>query len=131
MGPSYGMIRDQSGQMQQNQTGPFPQINYYQPPNCQNNWGGTKVGPEAGIQNIQPQPQIPGYGFLPLNILDQVRNNCPSTSTPIFILPNGVTSNNSMPLHMQAQATPCVAPIPTCIPYTIPMPIFQPFGEIS
>lgn len=118
--------REQNKQMQQNQAAPFPPMNYYQPSPYPNNWRGTNSDRDFPMQGVQSQ-QPAGYGYSPVNVLDQMRN-CSPTSSPIFILPNGVTCNN--PMQQMPSAT-CVTPIPTCIPYTIPMPIFQPYGERS
>lgn len=106
-------------------------------------------------QPCNPQPATisqSNYGSLPPGVLEQIRNACITPTGPIFILPNNPPPIQQIQPQQQTMGqllncpgvrVPCGAsglsspsphslpsscyPTPSCFPYPIPMPIFNPF----
>ncbi|KAK0178162.1 hypothetical protein PV328_002139 [Microctonus aethiopoides] len=107
-------------------------------------------------QPCNPQPATmsqSNYGSLPPGVLEQIRSACITPTGPIFILPNNPPPTQQIQPQQQTMdqlsncpgvRVPCGGasalsspsphslssscyPTPSCFPYPIPMPIFNPF----
>ncbi|XP_011500244.1 PREDICTED: uncharacterized protein LOC105364079 [Ceratosolen solmsi marchali] len=107
----------QQQQQQQPMIDSYLSANPYLSPLYHNNYclaGSEKQAPQTHLMSMGQR-----YSSLPPITLDQIRS-CTTTSSPIFILPNGISNSNQLPAY------PMPFLSPTCIPYSMPLPIYQP-----